>query len=77
MHALLNILHCSLQEVGVGPGPTFECVRFSLMGRSPLLQHYLVIHGLVEEGDGEEMSRAVVGRTQIKKLPYPPTIHNI
>ena len=63
------------QEVSVGQGPTFERVQFGLMGRSPLLQNYLVTHGLEERRKGGEVGRRVgpvIGRTQISKLPYPP-----
>ena len=38
----------SLSDVQVGPGPIFECVRFSTLGRSPLLQHYLYTHNLTD-----------------------------
>ena len=72
MHAKLLCVH-TLQGVGVGVGPTFECVQFGLTARSPLLQNYLVIHGLEEAGTGEVLRRVgpVIGRTQISKLPYP------
>ena len=62
----------------MGQGPKFKCVQFGLMARSPLLQSYLVSHGLVEEewGKGEVCKRVrpVMGRTQISGLPYPPFI---
>ena len=66
--------------MGVGEGPTFECVWFSLAGRSPLLQHYLVTHGLAEakeEGIMEATLGPVIGRTQISHLPYPPVMITI
>lgn len=62
-------LYVYQQGVGVGKGPVFECVSFSLAARSPLLQHYLVTHGLAEAREG--MPGPVVGRTQISQLPYP------
>ena len=67
------------QGVGIGEGPTFECVWFSLAARSPLLQHYLVTHGLAEakEEGVEGTVGPVVGRTQISQLPYPVVVYNI
>ena len=57
------------QSQGVGPGPTYECVQFSILGRSPLLQHYLLSHHLMEE---EAHSRPTISRIQVKELPpYP------
>lgn len=57
-----------MQGVGIGKGPTFECVWFGLTARSPLLQHYMVTHGLMEE-QKERVLGPVMGRTQISKLP--------
>lgn len=49
----------------LGTGPTFECVRFSIYGRSPLLQHYLFRHHLSEYR--KPMGLAVT-RTQVKEM---------
>ena len=59
-----------MQSPGIGSGPTFECVRFTTTSRSPLLQHHFMIHGL-SESDQVPSGASVMGRTQIKQLPYP------
>lgn len=70
MHCFKMACVCIYQQgVGVGKGPVFECVSFSLAGKSPLLQHYLVTHGLAEAREGTP--GPVMGRTQISQLPYP------
>ena len=63
-----NVHYTLLQKLGLSKvqitsSPTYECVRFNLGGRSPLLQHYLYHHNLTEstESKGPAMSR-----TQIK-----------
>ena len=64
----------------MGQGPTFECFQFGLTARSPLLQNYLVTHGLEEKGKGEAWKTVgpVIGRTQISKLPYPSfSVHSL
>lgn len=57
------------QQVGIGPGPVFECVRFGINCRSPLLEHYLVSHGLIAHATSHGRGPYVT-RTQIKELPY-------
>ena len=47
-------------------GPVFECVRFSIYGRSPLFQHYLYHHNLTE---AQKTPGLAVSRTQIKEIP--------
>ena len=69
-HRSINTFASSLQNYSlsnVEVGPVFECVRFSIHGRSPLLQHYLYQHHLSE-------SKAPQGglgmsRTQVKEIP--------
>ena len=56
----------SSSDVAVGPGPIFECVRFSTLGRSPLLQHYLYIHNLSEVN---VQTGYPISRTQVKDVP--------
>ena len=62
----------SLSDIGVGPGPTFECVRFSTLGRSPLLQHYLYTHNLSEV---KVHTGHPISRTQVKDIPQPSTTY--
>ena len=62
MHTLTQ----SSSDIAVGPGPIFECVRFSMLGRSPLLQHYLYIHNLSEVNF---LSGQLISRTQVKDIP--------
>ena len=77
-----NLLLLS-QQVGIGPGPVFECVRFGINCRSPLLEHYLASHGLIAHSAAHGRGPYVT-RTQIKELPYlflsslllENTIHN-
>ena len=52
----------------VGPGPEFERVGFNLLGRSPLVSHFLRMKELMGK---EEQPIQAVGRTEIAKLPYP------
>lgn len=52
----------------VGPGPEFERVGFNLLGRSPLVSHFLRMKELMGK---EEQAIQAVGRTEIAKLPYP------
>lgn len=47
-------------------GPVFECVRFNLHGRSPLLQHFLYHHNFT---DFKTHPGLTVSRTQIKEFP--------
>lgn len=55
----------SLSDFQVGPGPIYECVRFSTLGRSPLLQHYLYTHNLSEV---KVQHHHPVSRTQVKEV---------
>lgn len=52
----------------VGPGPEFERVGFNLLGRSPLVSHFLRMKELMGK---EEQPIQAVGRTEIAKLPAP------
>ncbi len=58
-----------MQNFSVGhleAGPVFECVRFSIYGRSPLLQHYLYHHNLT---DTQKPTGLAISRTQVKEIP--------
>lgn len=57
----------------IGPGPTFECVQFGITGRSPLLQHHFLTHGL---SDASQSKGPIMSRTQIKKLAPPSMTYN-
>ncbi|KAL4227293.1 hypothetical protein ACF0H5_012739 [Mactra antiquata] len=51
----------------IGPGPTYERVKFNTQGRSPLISHYLHLRRLKDlEQPGKK-----VRRTEIVKLPSP------
>ncbi|XP_064390990.1 protein FAM227B-like [Halichondria panicea] len=52
----------------IGPGPIFECVRFSILGRSPLLHHFMIRHNLV---DLDTPPGPTISRRQVKELPRP------
>lgn len=62
----------SLTDVTVERGPTFECVHFKTLGRSPLLAHCLRNHQLIHE----EQPNTVISRTQVKELPPPGTSYD-
>ncbi|PFX26536.1 Protein FAM227B [Stylophora pistillata] len=54
----------------VGPGPEFERVGFNLLGRSPLVSHFLRMKELTGK---EELPVQAVGRTEVAKLPVLET----
>lgn len=59
----------------VGPGPEFERVGFNLLGRSPLVSHFLRMKELTGK---EEQPVQAVGRTEVAKLPAPaPTYKQV
>ena len=43
-------------------------MQFGITGRSPLLQHHFLTHGL---SDASQSKGPIMSRTQIKKLAYP------
>ena len=57
-----------LQSHEIGPGPEFERVGFNLLGRSPLVSHFLRMRELM---DKEQQPVQAVGRTEVAKLQYP------
>ena len=68
-HSLsLSHTHTQSTPTHIGPGPIFECVRFSTLGRSPLLQHYMVRHGLIEVN---APPGPTISRRQVKEVPRP------
>lgn len=56
------------QSHEIGPGPEFERVGFNLLGRSPLVAHYLRTRELMGK---EQEPVQFVGRTEVVKLQYP------
>ena len=60
-------LHTQLEQ-HVGPGPIFECVRFGILGRSPLLHHFMIRHGMA---DLDAPSGPTISRRQVKEVPGP------
>ena len=58
-----------LQSHEIGPGPEYERVHFNLLGRSPLVSHFLKMKDLISH-DQDQAKR--VRRTQVAKLQYPP-----
>ncbi|XP_052791484.1 protein FAM227B-like isoform X2 [Mya arenaria] len=58
----------------IGPGPTYERVKFNTQGRSPLISHYLHLRKLKDlEQPGKR-----VRRTEIVKVPSPgPTYRQL
>ena len=56
------------QSHEIGPGPEFERVGFNLLGRSPLVSHFLRMRELM--GKEQEPIQSV-GRTEVAKLQYP------
>ena len=61
--------NCTQSSHMLGPGTTYECVQFSTLGKSPLLQYYLDAHGLTEGSLGGH----IVKRTEVKGVSYPHT----
>lgn len=57
-----------LQSHEIGPGPEYERVSFNLLGRSPLVSHFLKMKDLT---GSEQEAVKPVGRTQVAKLQYP------
>ena len=57
-----------LQSHEIGPGPEFERVGFNLLGRSPLVTHFLKMRELMGK---EQQPVQPVGRTEVAKLQYP------
>lgn len=55
----------STESHEIGPGPEFERVGFNLMGRSPLVSHFLRTRELMGKEQGPVQS---VGRTEVAKL---------
>ena len=70
MHLLpsYHFLHFVSQSHEIGPGPEFERVGFNLMGRSPLVSHFLRMRELMGK---EQQPVQSVGRTEVSKLQYP------
>lgn len=65
----------SVDSHEVGPGPEFERVGFNLLGRSPLVSHFLRMKELTGK---EERPVQAVGRTEVAKLPAPaPTYKQV
>jgi len=65
----------STESHEVGPGPEFERVGFNLLGRSPLVSHFLRMRELIGK---EEQPVQSVGRTEVAKLqPAAPTYKQI
>lgn len=65
----------STESHEIGPGPDFERVGFNLLGRSPLVSHFLRTRGLA--GMGLQPVQAV-GRTEVSKLPsLAPTYRQV
>ena len=62
------VLHFFPQSHEIGPGPEFERVGFNLLGRSPLVSHFLRTRELMGKEQGPVRS---VGRTEVAKLQYP------
>lgn len=56
------------QSHEIGPGPEFERVGFNLLGRSPLVSHFLRMRELMGKGQQPVQS---VGRTEVAKPQYP------
>ncbi|KAH3828250.1 hypothetical protein DPMN_130203 [Dreissena polymorpha] len=58
----------------IGPGPTYERVKFNIQGRSPLISHYLHLRKLRDMHQPGKKVR----RTEIVKLPSPgPTYRQL
>lgn len=55
----------STESHEIGPGPEFERVGFNLLGRSPLVSHFLRMRELM---DKEQQPVQAVGRTEVAKL---------
>ena len=66
-YCFLFIFHF-LQSHEIGPGPEFERVGFNLLGRSPLVTHFLKMRELMGK---EQQPVQPVGRTEVAKLQYP------
>lgn len=65
----------SAESHEVGPGPEFERVSFNLLGRSPLVSHFLRMKKLTGK---EEQPVHAVGRTEVAILPAPaPTYKQV
>ena len=63
-----------LQSHEIGPGPEFERVGFNLLGRSPLVTHFLKMRELMGK---EQQPVQPVGRTEVAKLQYPFKLRHI
>ncbi|CAH3045987.1 unnamed protein product [Porites evermanni] len=65
----------STESHEIGPGPEFERVGFNLLGRSPLVTHFLKIRELMGK---EQQPVQPVGRTEVAKLqPAAPTYRQV
>lgn len=65
----------STESHEIGPGPEFERVGFNLLGRSPLVSHFLRMRELA--GMGLQPVQAV-GRTEVSRLPsLAPTYRQV